>query len=185
MYIVPGEAPHTRSTGHKSHILKVMFLAAIARPRYDGAGNCTFDGKIGMWPFVESVVAQRGSVHCPSGTIKTKPVSVMAETKKQFLTGKVIPVIKGKWPDRDCYIFIQQDGASSHIRKLDPDFVAAVSTGTWNIQTINQPAQSPDTSQLDLIFFRALQEKQWDHDGYAWNTDGLIAQVTLAFAYFD
>jgi hypothetical protein len=38
-----------------------MFLCALARPRFDDNGNCTFDGKIGMWPFVEKVEAQRRS----------------------------------------------------------------------------------------------------------------------------
>ena len=32
MYLVPGEEPPNRSTGHKSHIIMVMFLCAIARP---------------------------------------------------------------------------------------------------------------------------------------------------------
>jgi hypothetical protein len=35
-----------RKVAHKSHIVKVMFLAATARPRYDAGGNCTFDGEI-------------------------------------------------------------------------------------------------------------------------------------------
>ena len=34
-YLVPGEAPPKRRTRHKSHILKVMFLAGIARPRME------------------------------------------------------------------------------------------------------------------------------------------------------
>jgi hypothetical protein len=34
---------------------KIMFLAAIARPRYDAEGNCTFDGKLGVWTFVKEV----------------------------------------------------------------------------------------------------------------------------------
>jgi hypothetical protein len=33
----------------------VMFLTAVAKPRYDDEGNCTFDGKIGIWPFVRKV----------------------------------------------------------------------------------------------------------------------------------
>jgi hypothetical protein len=57
MYLVPGEAPPKRSTRHKSHILKVMFLATLARPRYNRAGDCNFDGTIGIWTFVESVAA--------------------------------------------------------------------------------------------------------------------------------
>ena len=78
MYLVPGEEPPNRSVRHKSHILKVMFLAALARPRFNEAGECTFDGKIGIWPFVERVAARRGSIRRPAGTIETKPVSFTA-----------------------------------------------------------------------------------------------------------
>jgi hypothetical protein len=111
LYLVPGESAPTRSTRHKSHILKVMFLAAVARPRYNAEGECTFDGKIGIWPFVESVQAQRTSVNRPAGTMETKPVSVTAERYRQFLIEKVLPAIKARWPDRERDITIQQDGA--------------------------------------------------------------------------
>ena len=33
-----------------------MFLAAVARPRYDEEGNCYFDGKLGIWPFVRQAM---------------------------------------------------------------------------------------------------------------------------------
>jgi hypothetical protein len=33
-----------------------MFLSAVARPKYDNAGNCIFDGKIGVWAFVRKVL---------------------------------------------------------------------------------------------------------------------------------
>jgi hypothetical protein len=49
-----------------------MFLAAVARPRYDPEGECTFDGKIGMFPFVKRVAAKRTSKNCEKGTIETK-----------------------------------------------------------------------------------------------------------------
>jgi len=29
-----------------------MFLAVVTRPRYDANGNCTFEGTIGIFPFV-------------------------------------------------------------------------------------------------------------------------------------
>ena len=32
-----------------------MFLAAVALPRYDNEGNCSFNGKIGVWAFVRKV----------------------------------------------------------------------------------------------------------------------------------
>jgi hypothetical protein len=183
MYLVPGEEPPTRSTRHKSHITKVMFLCAVARPRYNAAGVCTFDGKIGLWPFVETVIATRDSVHRPAGTEETKPVNVTAEIYRQYLIEKALPAIKAKWPDRNREITIQQDGASSHIEEDDEAFVAAATAGNWTIQLVTQPAQSPDTNHLDLSFFRALQSAQWDN-GFALEIDGLIAQVTRAYVEF-
>lgn len=61
VYLVPGEPKPDRRCQNKDHILKVMFLAAVARPRYDDDGVCTFDGKIGMFPFIERVAALRTS----------------------------------------------------------------------------------------------------------------------------
>ena len=50
MFIAPGEVVRERSVQNKDHILKVMFLCAVARPRYvdngDGEKVCRFDGKI-------------------------------------------------------------------------------------------------------------------------------------------
>jgi hypothetical protein len=58
LYLVPGEPVPDWLVGHKGHILKVMFLAAIARPRYNDTGKCQY-GKIGIWPLVERVAAKR------------------------------------------------------------------------------------------------------------------------------
>jgi hypothetical protein len=183
LYLVPGETGPERSVRHKSHILKVMFLAAIARPRYNNAGECTFDGKIEIWPFVERVPARRASVNRPAGTIETKPVSVTTDIYRQFMVEKVLPAIKLKWPDHDREIIIQQDGASSHINENDPAFVEVATAGNWQIRLRTQPAQSPDTNTLDLCFFRALQSAQWDH-GFAYEIDGMITQVIRAFTEF-
>ena len=60
---------------NKDHLIKVMFLCAIARPRYNDAGTCIFDGKIGMWPFVETRIARRSSQNRPAGTPETKVIS--------------------------------------------------------------------------------------------------------------
>ena len=183
MYLVPGETPPTRTVGHKSHILKVMFLVAVARPRYNDDDECTFDGKIGAWPFVERVAARRSSVNRPAGTVETKPVSVTKAKYREFLIEKVIPAIREKWPERERVVVIQQDGASSHIRQDDEAFVAAATQGTWNVTLLTQPAQSPDTNLLDLTFFRALQSSQWDH-GFANDINGLITQVMRAYNEF-
>lgn len=54
-YMLPEEQDPYRTVQNKNSIDKVMFLAAVARPRFDNEGNCTFDGKIGIWPFVGEV----------------------------------------------------------------------------------------------------------------------------------
>jgi hypothetical protein len=77
-----------------------MFLFAVARPRWDTRANRYFDGKLGMWPFVEKVPAQRASSRNRPrrGTLITKPVSVTKEIYKKFIMEKVLPAIKEKWP---------------------------------------------------------------------------------------
>ena len=68
-----------------------MFLCAVARPRFDPAGECTFDGKIGLFPFVERAPAQRSSVNRPRGTMIVRSVPVTKERYRQFLVEKVVP----------------------------------------------------------------------------------------------
>jgi hypothetical protein len=54
-YMVPGEDDPHRTVQNKNRIGKVMFLSAVGRPIFDDAGNCIFDGKLGLWPFVRKV----------------------------------------------------------------------------------------------------------------------------------
>jgi len=126
-YLAKGEVPQARHVKHKSHILKVMFLAATARPRFDAQGNCTFDGKIGIWPFVERVQAQRSSNRRAAGTWETKPINVDKNTYKQFVLEKVIPAIKEKWPRSNGFrcetVRLQHDNATSHFDEADEDWV--------------------------------------------------------------
>ena len=73
-----------------------MFLCAVARPRYNPAGQCTFNGQIGMWPFVEQGAAQRTSKNRERGAPVTKIVNCDKETYSKFMIEKVIPTIKMK-----------------------------------------------------------------------------------------
>jgi hypothetical protein len=54
-YMLPRENDPHRTVQNKNRIGKVMFLSAVGRPIYDDEGNCIFDGKIGVWPFVRKV----------------------------------------------------------------------------------------------------------------------------------
>lgn len=77
-----------------------------------------FDGKIGVWAFVEETTAKRSSRNRPKGTTLLKNIdSINREVSKTFLIEKVIPAIKAKWPSsaKSKPIYIQQDNARPHI----------------------------------------------------------------------
>jgi hypothetical protein len=68
VYLSDGEQGPERHVRNKQQLTKVMFLTALARPRFDANGTCIFDGKIGMWPFVSQIPARRTSVNRAKGT---------------------------------------------------------------------------------------------------------------------
>ncbi|EAZ12224.1 hypothetical protein OsJ_02110 [Oryza sativa Japonica Group] len=156
-----GEDEPVRLVQNKQAIDKVMFLAALARPRYDANGNCYFDGKLGIWPFVKKEPAQRSSQNRPRGTLITKSLTVCRDTSRAFLITKVIPAIVSCWPQEDIRqtIWIQQDNARTHIAADDPAFALAVAQTGLDIRIKNQPPNSPDMNVLDLGFFASVQSK--------------------------
>jgi len=184
VYLAIDEEAPGRYAQHHDHLIKVMFLCAVARPRFDAEGECTFDGKIGMWPFVEYVPAQRRSVNRPRGAIITTPVSCTRERYRRMLIDNLLPAIRIRWPNRDRTILVQQDGATAHISSNDAEFRLHATQGMWDIRLETQAAKSPDTNVLDLSFFRALQSAQW-RLGAEVTIDGLIRQTLQAFREFE
>uniref|UniRef100_A0A8I6XAG0 Transposase n=1 Tax=Hordeum vulgare subsp. vulgare TaxID=112509 RepID=A0A8I6XAG0_HORVV len=69
-YVLPGEREPERTVSNTNSIGKVMFLTAVAKPRYNDEGQLTFDGKIGTWAFVVETEAQRNSQNRDRGTGK-------------------------------------------------------------------------------------------------------------------
>ena len=65
-YLAPGEEIPRRHVKSKNFIEKVMFLGVKARPRFEN-GICTFDGKIGIFPFTYLEPAKRKSPNRPKG----------------------------------------------------------------------------------------------------------------------
>ena len=98
-YLVPGEDEPHRTCKNKRFITKVMFLAAVAVPRWDQSRNQWFNGKIGLWPFVFQEPAKRASKNHPAGTMETKNVATVnkAEYTKMMIQN-VLPAIHNKWP---------------------------------------------------------------------------------------
>ena len=102
---------------HKSHITKVMFLCAVARPRFNPSANSWWDGKLGIWPIGDWEPANQGSKNRPKGMLVWKNKTV---TKDQLILANL-----EKWPRRDRMsrtIYIKQDGAKNHIREDDKEF---------------------------------------------------------------
>ncbi|XBJ06018.1 hypothetical protein VPH35_024697 [Triticum aestivum] len=159
-YLAIDEEDPYRSTQSKNFIEKVMFLAAVARPRFDANGTMIFDGKLGIWPFTYQEAAKRKSKNRDAGTMVTKVLpAVTQNVVREYMINFLIPAIRARWPpaERGMPIYVQQDNAKTHIPLDDPEFVAAAQAEGWDIRLTCQPPNSPDLNILDLGFFAALQ----------------------------
>lgn len=174
--------PH-RQVKSKRFITKVMFLAAVARPRLDPVKNEFFDGKIGIWPFIKYEPAKRNSKNRCAGTEVASPVVVDKNEYRQMLINKVLPAIKSKWPcnrvERRRTIFLQQDNAKPHITPSDPVFVEKAISGEFDIRLTCQPPNSPDMNILDLGYFRAIQSAYYSENPN--NIEDIIQFVKQSF----
>ncbi|ETV73042.1 hypothetical protein H257_12079 [Aphanomyces astaci] len=88
-YMYNDEEVAARAVKSKRFITKVMFLAAVARPRYDPHGKKEWDGNGGVWPFVQVAPAQRGSKNRPKGAMLSDP---LLTTSVGCMTVVAIPV---------------------------------------------------------------------------------------------
>jgi len=162
-YLMNDEGPPLRACKSKRFITKVMFLAAVARPRYDPHRKQYFDGKIGLWPFVLKEPAKRNSKNRPKGTMITKPVeSVNTAVVKKMLVENVLPSIRSKFPRfyKHAPIYIQQDNAGPHSYHYDEELLMECSKEGRDIEIKSQPPNSPDFNVLDLGFFNSIQSLQ-------------------------
>jgi hypothetical protein len=184
-YLAIDEEPPTRRCASKAHMTKVMFLCAVARPRWDYTTNSMWDGKVGLWPIGEIRGAQRNSVNRPAGTPEWHNIAVTRRVYRSLLINKVLPAIQEKWPNLATFgrtIRIQQDGAKAHISPDDPAFVNIALIRGLNVELYTQPARSPDLNVEDLGFFRAIQSF---NDSCPSNAVELIAGVRKAYNDYD
>jgi hypothetical protein len=164
-YLLPEEDDPHRTCKSKNYIPKIMFLVVCARPRFRN-GESIFDGKIGCFPLVNYVLAQRGNERTGRvrGDLMVKPIeSITRDVIRDFMLNKVLLAIRAKWPREDLGkpIHIQQDNAPTHIKLDDPIFCEAAKQNGFDIRLISQPPNSPDFNILDLGFFRAIQAIQY------------------------
>jgi len=145
---------------HKGHITKVMFLCALARPKYNNTTRQWFDGLIGIYPVGELSMYQRRSATHQRGDIMWQNLNMDRDEYQRMIVDLVLPDIKRKMPLNNN-IILQQDGASAHLPPDDPVFKAKVAElygGNEDaVKLYTQPAQSPDLNINDLGFFHSLQ----------------------------
>lgn len=86
---------HTRSN---HFIMKVIILCAVARPQYFKNKTSCLDRKLGLWPFVLIIPAQRSSGNCPTGTPEMKLLAAKREIRRSCLTETVNLTISSELP---------------------------------------------------------------------------------------
>ncbi|KAF0712560.1 hypothetical protein AaE_011989, partial [Aphanomyces astaci] len=166
-YLCSGEDDPARMCQSKNRIIKMMFLTAMARPRYDNTKRTHWYGKIGAWAFTSKCQALRNSKNRKRGDDVVEPTTVTREVYRDYLVNKVIPAIRSLWPrQRSSVMWIQQDNARPHNNKL-----------------CAPPAQSPGMNVLDLGFFNAIQCLQ--HQTHTTSIEELVLAVHSAFSDLD
>ena len=149
------EAEPYRHVQHKSFLMKIMFLCAVARPRYDTNKNAWFDGKIGIWPIGKWEPAKWSSKKRAKGMPVWKNQCITRDVYCEYLIQKLLPAVKERWPMNNGRIQLQQDGAKSHILEDNVEFKEAVDKIGLNLTMYTQLPNSPDTNILDLGFFQS------------------------------
>jgi hypothetical protein len=164
-YLLPNEEAPYRATQSKSNITKVMFMAVVARPRFDTERQVFFDGTIGLFPFVSVQPAVRNSKIRPKGTPVTKPVNANSDVYVKMMKEKVLPAIRRlfprKWEGKTFdLIVIQEDNAKAHSWPNEAEKNNELTEDGFATQIIKQPLQSPDFNVLDLGLLRSIQALQ-------------------------
>ena len=145
------EEPY-RHVQHKLFLTKIMFLCVVARPRYDMNKNAWFDRRIGIWPIGKWEPAKQSSKKHAKRMPVWKNQCITWDVYHEYLIQKLLPAVKERWPMNNGRIWLQQDGAKSHILEDDMEFKEVVEEIGLNLTMYTQLPNSPDTNILDLGF---------------------------------
>lgn len=180
--IFPGEEiPGAPRVQHKSHLPKIMVIVANARP--DPSHD--FDGKIGIWRICVMKTAERSSKGRKRGEEYEFDCTIDAEWYKTWYIDELLPAIKRKMPwQRSKRVVVQQDGASPHTGKNNPEILNSAGMGRgWLVELVTQPAQSPDLNINDLGFFASLKARVWGMN--ASSVDELVECIFQQYEEYD
>ena len=148
---VPREVIDETSLKIKRFLTKIKFLVAVAVPRYKHHRKSSFDGKIGIWTFLEKVVAKRTSKNSSKGTLVTDTANADKKLYYKFLTDKVFPAIRTRFPNgKRRIVQILKENAKPHGSINDLIVQGEARKEGWKMKIVNQPANSADLNVLDL-----------------------------------
>jgi hypothetical protein len=91
-----GDRPPKWYVRHKSHIEKVMFLCAQARPRWDPNTETMWDGKLGIWPVGDYSLDIRSSVNRLAGATVWNNESMDRKRYIAMMVQDVFPAMMSK-----------------------------------------------------------------------------------------
>ena len=182
------EYPGDDTSQHKSHIPKIMILAAIGKLHMLPDGT-QFNSKIGIWPFTENVEAARGSKNCSRGTLEIRDVSASATLFYNMVIkrGGLLDCIQRKLrAAKHLQITVWLDSATPHTGHGNFEKLRARGQeGGWKIVFEQQPASSLDLNKLDLSFFYSLQQAATKLKGASKSLKDLVSAVTRAYREYD
>ena len=95
---------------HRSHVVKEMFLAAVARP----IPSHGFAGNIGLWPVTKTKAAQRKSKHHNRGDEYEASTTMDTKKFKEMLCALVLPMALEAGRGWAKKIVLQMDNAGGH-----------------------------------------------------------------------
>lgn len=153
-YLAPGEDPPHRTSKSKRFITSAMFVqVAVARPRFDTVRNCiTFDGRIGIFPFVCKKAAQGSSRNRAAGTLETKCIASVTKDVCNSCREDIAGYLRERWPrgrvgKSSDAIIIQQDNDKPHV-KIDPTLADELCKDGSDIQIECPLPNCPDLNVL-------------------------------------
>ena len=81
-------------------------------------------------------------------------------------------------------VVVQQDGASPHTEKNNPEILNSAGMGRgWMVELVTQPAQSSDLNVNDMGFFASLKSGVWGMN--ASSIDELVETIFQQYEEYD
>ncbi|CAM9922222.1 unnamed protein product, partial [Sphacelaria rigidula] len=179
--IFPGEEiPGSSRVQHKSHLPKIMVIVANSRPD----PTLDFDGKIGIWRICVMKTAERSSKRRKRWEQYEFDCTIDAEGYKEWYIDQLLPAIKKMPWQRSKRVVVQQDGASPHTGKNNPEILISAGMGRgWLVELVTRPSQSPDLNINDLGFFASLKSRMWGMN--ASTVDELVGTIFQRYEEYE